>query len=75
MPRSTLKAFGCEQTLMTYEATGEAHFAHYPDQIMWEQLVSQEGVRIMASDVRSGWTAASGLTLSTCCSVEQMGTR
>lgn len=48
------EAFGGEETLMTYEAMGQTAIAQDPDHIMWGQLISQDGFRIMAFDVRAG---------------------
>ena len=46
--------FGGEQTLMTYDATGQAGIANAPEDIMWGQVASDEGFRIMAFDVQVG---------------------
>jgi PhnB protein len=46
--------FGGEQTLMTYDAMGQAAIAEAPNHIMWGQVVSQDGFSIMAFDVQAG---------------------
>ncbi len=46
------EAFGGEQTLMTYDAMGQADVAGSPDHIIWGQVVAKDGFRIMAFDVQ-----------------------
>jgi len=46
--------FEGEQTLMTYGAMGQAAIADAPDQIIWGQVTSADGFRIMAFDVQAG---------------------
>ena len=46
--------FGGEQTLMTYGAMGQADVANSPDDIIWGQVVTDDGVRLMAFDVQAG---------------------
>ena len=46
--------FGGEQTLMTYGAMGQAEIAVSPDHVIWGQVASDDGFRIMAFDVQAG---------------------
>ncbi|QVM85040.1 VOC family protein [Novosphingobium decolorationis] len=46
------RVFDGERILMTYEKMGQAQAAAAPDHIMWGQVVSKDGFRIMAFDVR-----------------------
>ena len=46
--------FGGEQTLMTYGAMGQADTAVSPDHVIWGQVASDDGFRIMAFDVQAG---------------------
>ncbi|UYY57235.1 VOC family protein [Sphingomonas sp. S2-65] len=48
------QVFGGEQTLMTYGAIGQPELGASPDQIIWGQVVTDDGFRIMAFDVRAG---------------------
>jgi PhnB protein len=48
------RVFDGEQVLMTYDAMGQAEVAAAPDDIIWGQVVSKDGFRIMAFDVRAG---------------------
>lgn len=48
------QVFGGEQVLMTYGAMGQAMLADTPDHIIWGQVTSDDGVRIMAFDVQKG---------------------
>ena len=47
------QVFGGEQTLMTYGAMGQPQLAASPDHVIWGQVVSNDGFRIMAFDVRT----------------------
>jgi len=46
--------FGGEKVLMTYAAMGQAEVARAPDHIIWGQVASPDGFRIMAFDVQAG---------------------
>lgn len=48
------QVFGGEQTLITYGAIDQPQLAASPDQIIWGQVVAEDGFRIMAFDVRAG---------------------
>ncbi len=48
------EVFGGEQTLMTYGAMGQADIAEAPDHIIWGQVSTSDGFRIMAFDVQAG---------------------
>lgn len=48
------EVFGGEKTLMTYAAMGQPQLAVAPDQIIWGQVVAEDGFHIMAFDVRAG---------------------
>lgn len=48
------QVFGGDKVLMTYAAMGQAEAASAPDHIIWGQVVSPDGFRIMAFDVQAG---------------------
>jgi PhnB protein len=48
------RAFGAEPVLMTYAAMGQAALADAPDHIIWGQIATDDGFRIMAFDVQAG---------------------
>lgn len=45
--------FGGEQTVVTYGMAGVAHDAAQSDQVIWGEVVSERGMRVMAYDVQS----------------------
>lgn len=55
------QVFGGEQTLMTYGAMGQQDLAASPDHVIWGQVVTDDGFRIMAFDVRAGQDYDSGV--------------
>ena len=52
--------FGGKQVLTTYEAMGQADVAASPEQIIWGQVASEDGFRIMAYDVQSSRSYVAG---------------
>ena len=48
------KVFGGELVVMSYGAMGKAELANAPDDVMWGQVGSTDGFRIMAFDVQAG---------------------
>ncbi len=46
--------FGGEPVIMSYEAMGQAQRGSSPDDVMWGQVASDDGFRIMAYDVQAG---------------------
>lgn len=47
------EVFGGEPVVMTYGAMGQAEQATAPDQVIWGQVASEDGFRIMAYDVQA----------------------
>ena len=47
------EVFGGEQVLMTYGAMGQAEVAASPDDIIWGQVATADGFRIMAFDLQA----------------------
>lgn len=47
-------AFGGETTVMTYGAMGQAERATAPNDVIWGQVASDDGFRVMAYDVQAG---------------------
>jgi PhnB protein len=52
--------FGGEQTVFTYEQAGNVQTPADAGQVMWGQLASDSGVRVMAYDVPSAMPYAAG---------------
>jgi PhnB protein len=52
--------FGGEQTVFTYEQAGNVQTPADAGQVMWGQVVSDSGVRVMAYDVPSAMPYAPG---------------
>lgn len=48
------RVFGGEPVIMTYGAMGQADRATSPDDVIWGQVASDDGFRIMAYDVQAG---------------------
>jgi PhnB protein len=48
------EVFGGEQVLMTYGGMGRGDVAESPDHVIWGQVSSKDGFRIMAFDVQAG---------------------
>jgi PhnB protein len=48
------QVFGGEQTLVTYAGMGQPELGVSADHIIWGQVVTDDGFRIMAFDVRAG---------------------
>ena len=48
------RVFGGEIVIMTYGAMGKAELANASDDVMWGQVASTDGFRIMAYDVQAG---------------------
>lgn len=46
--------FEGQQTILTYDAMGHPEIAAAPDQVMWGQVATDDGFRIMAFDVQAG---------------------
>jgi PhnB protein len=46
--------FGAELAVMTYGAMGQAEHASSPENVIWGQVASEDGFRIMAYDVQTG---------------------
>ncbi len=47
------EVFGGEPVIMTYGAMGQAEQASSPDNVIWGQVASEDGFRIMAYDVQA----------------------
>jgi PhnB protein len=47
------EVFGGEPVVMTYDAMGQAELVSAPDQVIWGQVASEDGFRIMAYDVQA----------------------